>query len=158
MLLWIYLLCQWPLSLKCFCFSFGWCCLRLERVSACPGSALCPALILSRWPSETQHVPLSAAASVPPAAVGRLQVHPHRLRVLLHVQHQRLPHRLWNPVPAGELQLQDGSHAGYEFRTGPVRSQMRHFNCLTITFGFHFEQEPPLFALLSSTRTVLTPL
>lgn len=112
----------------------------------------------SRRLSETQRVPFAVAASVPPAAVGWLQVHSHRLRVLLHVQHQRLPHRLRDPVPAGELQLQDGSHAGYECAEGLVTSQRQNFVLFNNCVGICFEQEPPLFALPSSTKTVLTRL
>lgn len=101
----------------------------------CPGPALCLPFLLTFWLSETQRVPFAVAASVPPTTVGRLQIHPHRLRVLLHIQHQRLPHWLWNPVPAGELQLQDGSHAGYGFRKGPVKTQMHHLSHVTVTFS-----------------------
>lgn len=44
-------------------------------------------------------------ASVPSTAMGRLQIHPNGFRVLLHVQYLGLPHWLWDPLPAGELQL-----------------------------------------------------
>lgn len=71
--------------------------------------------------TEGKHVLFALSASVPPSALGRLQVYSHRLWILLHVQHHRLPHWLWNPVPAGELQLQDGSHAWYDLRkTSPM--------------------------------------
>lgn len=67
------------------------------------------------WYSEGKHVLFALPASVPPTSLGRLQVHSYRLWILLHIQHHCLPHWLWNPVPAGELQLQDGSHAWYGF-------------------------------------------
>lgn len=67
------------------------------------------------WYAEGKHVLLALSASVPPSALGRLQVYANRLWILLHVQHHRLPHRLWDSVPAGKLQLQNGSYAWYGF-------------------------------------------
>lgn len=92
--------------------------------------------------TEGKHVLFALSASVPPSALGRLQVYSHRLWILLHVQHHRLPHWLWNPVPAGELQLQDGSHAWYDF--GKRLDQLKYvaktcflINVCVITFDFY---------------------
>lgn len=97
----------------------------------CTGLALC-SLCWSLMPVYwgIKHVLSALPAPVPPPALGRLQVNPHRLRVLLHLQHHGLPHRLWNPVPAGELQLQDGPHARYGSSSKPLFDTLRVYNHL----------------------------
>lgn len=117
------------------------------------------------WYSEGKHVPFALPAPVPPTALGRLQVHSHRLWILLHIQYYCLPHWLWNPVPAGELQLQDGSYAWYEFRKAWPNKNCSIFPnevfvviLVIVCILCHFEQEPPQFAHLSSTKIVLTQL
>lgn len=116
------------------------------------------------WYTEGKHVLFALSASVPPSALGRLQVYSHRLWILFHIQHHRLPHWLWNSLPAGELQLQDGSHAWYDWRkTWPIKKCGKYLCphvviyiiCIII---FTSKQGPQQFARLSSTKTVLTQL
>lgn len=80
---------QCALKLKCFC-----CCRSQSQGFA----------VLSP-------LSVSLSADIPSSAVGRLQGHADGLWFLQHLQHHGLPDRLWDTIPGGELQLQDGAHA-----------------------------------------------
>lgn len=57
-------------------------------------------------------VPPSFSADIPASTLGRLQGHANGFRLLQQLQHHSLQDRLRNPIPGGELQLQNGPHAG----------------------------------------------
>lgn len=54
---------------------------------------------------------LLLSADISASTLGRLQGHGDKFRLLLQLQHHSLPNRLWDTIPGGELQLQDGPHA-----------------------------------------------
>lgn len=120
MLVWLDMLCQYCVSAHCHlnasvfffccCFFYVWdiCVGFCQLVVLCCTSAVLGSIYVICcnpvcWYTEGKHMLFALSASVPPSALGRLQVYSHRLWILLHIQHHRLPHWLWNSVPAGEL-------------------------------------------------------